>query len=168
MVLHNGLCKVHNFWNNSWIMDIMNKLWTLWSAHTTDAVVTRFEELWRCRQWGHGHRRRFWDQQRAELSCQLPWWQEKNSWRVPVWSMSSQGWSHTATYWLLDKALKRWANMTLKWTSVCVSGTIGSEMGSLPLIRQICSAKQMIISMYKYMPVYTSYTSEMLYFKNIY
>ncbi len=23
MVLHNGLCKVHNFWNNSWIMDIV-------------------------------------------------------------------------------------------------------------------------------------------------
>ena len=43
MVLHNGLCKVHNFWNNSWIMDIMDKLWTLWSAQTTDGRNSNVE-----------------------------------------------------------------------------------------------------------------------------
>ncbi len=41
----------------------------------------------------------------------------------------------------LGQDIERWANMMLKCTSLCASGMIGIEMGSLQSSRQMCSAK---------------------------
>ncbi len=48
--MHNELCKEYNAWNNSWIMDIMDGLRTLWSDLSTDengSALADLLEEWR-------------------------------------------------------------------------------------------------------------------------
>ncbi len=52
--VHNPLCTVHNFGGNSWIMKIMDGLWTLWTTRTTDEGSSASKPLHKHK--GHGQK----------------------------------------------------------------------------------------------------------------